>query len=252
MATTILRHPAVAGRFYPGDPDDLRAEALGYLSQSISSESGSGASHRVHRSACGIHVFRACGGSGVCPGGSSTALHRAVSQPHRDGPPARHDERRRMADAAGRRSHRRRTRCGFEATLPCPAGRPGGASRRACRRSRTSIPAAAPAGAHVSFPSRWARGNSKLLEHLGKALADVICRAERSCADRRFQRHESLRVGRGDAREGSSGDRAHSHRSIRADSSTWSRNRTSACAASARPWPCSRPLGSWAQSRPNW
>jgi MEMO1 family protein len=33
MATTILRHPAVAGRFYPGDPDDLRAEALAYLSQ---------------------------------------------------------------------------------------------------------------------------------------------------------------------------------------------------------------------------
>ena len=34
MSTTILRHPAVAGRFYPGDPDDLRAEARGYLSQS--------------------------------------------------------------------------------------------------------------------------------------------------------------------------------------------------------------------------
>lgn len=33
MATTILRHPAVAGRFYPGDPDDLRTEACGYLSQ---------------------------------------------------------------------------------------------------------------------------------------------------------------------------------------------------------------------------
>lgn len=36
MSTTILRHPAVAGRFYPRDPDDLRTEALGYLSQSIS------------------------------------------------------------------------------------------------------------------------------------------------------------------------------------------------------------------------
>jgi len=31
MATTILRHPAVAGRFYPENPDDLRAEAQGYL-----------------------------------------------------------------------------------------------------------------------------------------------------------------------------------------------------------------------------
>jgi len=33
MTATILRHPAVAGRFYPCDPEDLRAEALGYLSQ---------------------------------------------------------------------------------------------------------------------------------------------------------------------------------------------------------------------------
>ena len=36
MATSILRHPAVAGRFYPRDPDDLRIEAQGYLSQSSS------------------------------------------------------------------------------------------------------------------------------------------------------------------------------------------------------------------------
>lgn len=34
MTTTILRHPAVAGRFYPGDADDLRTEAHAYLSQS--------------------------------------------------------------------------------------------------------------------------------------------------------------------------------------------------------------------------
>ena len=34
MTTTIMRHPAVAGRFYPGDRDDLRAEVQGYLSES--------------------------------------------------------------------------------------------------------------------------------------------------------------------------------------------------------------------------
>ena len=39
MATTILRHAAVAGRFYPDDPDDLRAEALAYLSQASSANS---------------------------------------------------------------------------------------------------------------------------------------------------------------------------------------------------------------------
>jgi AmmeMemoRadiSam system protein B len=36
MATTTVRRPAVAGRFYPRDPDDLRNEAQGYLSQSNS------------------------------------------------------------------------------------------------------------------------------------------------------------------------------------------------------------------------
>ena len=36
MSSTVLRRPAVAGRFYPGDPEDLRAEAQAYLSQSKS------------------------------------------------------------------------------------------------------------------------------------------------------------------------------------------------------------------------
>ena len=36
MATSTLRHPAVAGRFYPRDPEDLRAQARGYLAQSSS------------------------------------------------------------------------------------------------------------------------------------------------------------------------------------------------------------------------
>lgn len=34
MSSVLVRHPAVAGRFYPRDPDDLRAEAREYLSQS--------------------------------------------------------------------------------------------------------------------------------------------------------------------------------------------------------------------------
>jgi AmmeMemoRadiSam system protein B len=36
MSSGILRRPAVAGRFYPVDPNDLRAEALAYLSQANS------------------------------------------------------------------------------------------------------------------------------------------------------------------------------------------------------------------------
>lgn len=41
MSTTILRHSAVAGRFYPGDPDDLRAEVQEYLSPSASTNASS-------------------------------------------------------------------------------------------------------------------------------------------------------------------------------------------------------------------
>lgn len=32
MSSAIVRHPTVAGRFYPNDPDDLRAEVVSYLS----------------------------------------------------------------------------------------------------------------------------------------------------------------------------------------------------------------------------
>jgi AmmeMemoRadiSam system protein B len=38
MSSTILRRPAVAGRFYPIDPNDLRAEASAYLSQANSTD----------------------------------------------------------------------------------------------------------------------------------------------------------------------------------------------------------------------
>jgi hypothetical protein len=38
MATGTLRRPAVAGRFYPDNPDDLRTEARGYLSQECSTD----------------------------------------------------------------------------------------------------------------------------------------------------------------------------------------------------------------------
>jgi MEMO1 family protein len=41
VASTLLRHPAVAGRFYPGNPEDLRAEALAYLSQEDSKNTAS-------------------------------------------------------------------------------------------------------------------------------------------------------------------------------------------------------------------
>lgn len=36
MATAATRHPAVAGRFYPGDPDELREQVLSYLETEVS------------------------------------------------------------------------------------------------------------------------------------------------------------------------------------------------------------------------
>lgn len=39
MSHSSIRLPAVAGRFYPGDPNDLRAEARSYLSKGPSAES---------------------------------------------------------------------------------------------------------------------------------------------------------------------------------------------------------------------
>ena len=39
MASTLLRHPAVAGRFYPDDPEELRAEVRAYLAPTDSKDS---------------------------------------------------------------------------------------------------------------------------------------------------------------------------------------------------------------------
>src|SRR5690348_6798280 len=39
MASTLLRHPAVAGRFYPDDPEELRAEVKAYLKAADSKDS---------------------------------------------------------------------------------------------------------------------------------------------------------------------------------------------------------------------
>ena len=40
MSSARVRHPAVAGRFYPSDPEDLRAEVVGYLSPTSSVRQG--------------------------------------------------------------------------------------------------------------------------------------------------------------------------------------------------------------------
>jgi hypothetical protein len=57
MTTTTIRHPAVAGRFYPRDPENLRKEVSAYLSESSSQS----VSQSVSRSTEKPELIRALG-----------------------------------------------------------------------------------------------------------------------------------------------------------------------------------------------
>ena len=174
MATTILRHPAVAGRFYPGDPDDLRTEARGYLSQArfinqapvravgcIAPHAGYMYSGHVAGAVFArVEVPRRC--IVMCP--NHTGVGRALAimsegawqTPLGDVPID--------AELAG----------ALKAAVPGAAGRFGSASRRACGRSGASISCCCGSRNSGSCPSLWATGQFEVLEQLGKALADVI------------------------------------------------------------------------------
>ena len=67
MASTVVRHPAVAGQFYPGGAYDLRAEAQRLSLIPEINERIPVAGDWLHRSACRVYVFRPRGGSRICP-----------------------------------------------------------------------------------------------------------------------------------------------------------------------------------------
>jgi MEMO1 family protein len=52
MMSSIVRHPAVAGRFYPRDPEELRQEANSYLSQVHSARDDAASSHPATAIGC--------------------------------------------------------------------------------------------------------------------------------------------------------------------------------------------------------
>src|SRR3989442_7631265 len=52
MTTTTIRHPAVAGRFYPRDPETLRKEVRAYLSQATSAQAASAGQQLIHAVGC--------------------------------------------------------------------------------------------------------------------------------------------------------------------------------------------------------
>jgi MEMO1 family protein len=61
MSTTTLRHPAVAGRFYPRDPKQLRDEASAYLSQESLSQDFAANERGSHRPSAHQAPVRAVG-----------------------------------------------------------------------------------------------------------------------------------------------------------------------------------------------
>ena len=169
MTAATVRHPAVAGRFYPDDPDDLREEVRGYLSQSAGRGKTS-ARCGLHRSACGLYVFRPRGRCCLRRTRDSQSLPGAVSQPHRRGPRAGNHERGRMGDASRYGRHRQLVRLRSKAALPASARRLVRPPQRARRRSGVAVSADAPAPDSSSFPSRSAPVSSRHSSNSAKPL----------------------------------------------------------------------------------
>ena len=205
MASTVLRHPAVAGRFYPGDPDDLRTEAQGYLSQA-----SSGSKLRLRALGCiaphagymysghvagavfaRVEVPKRC--IVLCP--NHTGMGRALAI---------------MSEGAWE------TPLGdvpIDAELAAalkarfPALQEDSAAHRAEHAAEVELPFLQLRQPELRFvPIAVGTGHFEVLEQLGKALADVIAAQRDPILDCRLERYESLRVRRGDAGEGSSGD----------------------------------------------
>ena len=210
MPTTVLRHPAVAGRFYPGDPDDLRAEARAYLSQVISTNQipvravGCIAPHAGYMYSghvagavfARMEIPERC--IVLCP--NHTGMGRALAimsegawqTPLGDVPID--------AELAG------------ALKLRFPALQEDSAAHRAEHAAEVELPFLLLRQPELEVRphrsgDRAIRGARTTRQSFGRRNRG----AERSRSDRRFERYESLRVGRGDTGKGSPGDRAHSY-----------------------------------------
>ena len=209
MASILLRHPAVAGRFYPGNPEDLRAEALAYLSQQTSNETApiraigciaphAGYIYSGHVAGAvfaRIEIPRLC--VVMCPNHTGMGRPLAIMSegvwetPLGDVPI---DEE--FASDLKRR---------FPALQEDPA------AHRAEHAAEVELPFLQLLQPHLRFvPIALGTGQLEALEQLGVALADRHLAAKRTGVDGCIERHEPLRIGRGHAREGSSGHRTNS------------------------------------------
>ena len=210
MNTTILRHPAVAGRFYPDDSDDLRAEAQGYLSQDNSTKQppvralGCIAPHAGYMYSghvagavfARVEVPRRC--IVLCP--NHTGVGRALAMMSEGAWQTPLGDVPIDAELAGALKQR------------FPALQEDSTAHRAEHAAEVELPFLLLRQPELRFvPIALGTGQFEILEQLGKALADVVAAQSDPDPDCRFERHESLRVGRGDAGEGSPGDRADSY-----------------------------------------
>ena len=165
----IVREPAVAGSLLSGKS---RTPARGHrLLLAFRQEN---ASHSVHGSSCRIHVLRTRRRGCIFAAGNSVQLHCARSQPHWSRASAGNNERRRMANAAGRiaidSGSRRKTSC--ENFPLCLKTQP-----RIVRStpSKSKFPSCKFCRPDMKFvPIAIGTGQLILLEQLGQALAEVF------------------------------------------------------------------------------
>ena len=99
--TTAIRQPAVAGRFYPGNAQRLRAEV-----ETFTTERNENRGLGLRRTSRWLYVLGSGSRSRLSPAGPASAVRYPMPQSHREGRTFGHNEPRRMAHAAGRRSHR--------------------------------------------------------------------------------------------------------------------------------------------------
>ena len=99
---STVRHPAVAGRFYPRDRETLQKDLQSYLPTQAIADPGS----RMRRPARWLHLLRRGSWSSLRHAGLAPTHYRALPQPYRQRTPACDHEQRRLGNSTGPGSNR--------------------------------------------------------------------------------------------------------------------------------------------------
>ena len=170
----------------------------------------------------------------VCGIRSSGTLPRDVSQPHWHGTASGDHERRRMGDSA-------RAMCPSTANSPtslkqrCPLLHEDSAAHRSEHAAEVELPFLQIRQPQAEIRSDRTRNRTvRSSRTTGHRAGGSDCGVRQAGPDRRFQRHESLRIRRRHSRQRSERDRSNTAPRRSRPSTKLSRNSTSACAASAQ------------------